>query len=190
MLLALESPMIYFDFDILPKEDRKLGQIQARQGFLVAENDKTGHNYSGITNSENAISDAGKVKIMEFYNEVKSRFQGYYPMLKSFPHYVYEIIEDIINYTPLDEVLSIPMLNYKDFNKRLEKKRSLIQRVFGFKTNGGEVDIQYDNSWMKGKNELYTEKEVEEMDSDNRVATSMQKLSAESISNGEHMYRN
>lgn len=35
---------------------------------------------------------------------------------------------------------------------------------------------------MKGKNELYTEKEVEEMDSNNRVATNMQELSTESIS--------
>ncbi|MGL9726206.1 MAG: hypothetical protein ACR5KV_06395, partial [Wolbachia sp.] len=40
MLLALKSPMIYFDFDILPKEEKKLGEIHARQGFLVAEDDE------------------------------------------------------------------------------------------------------------------------------------------------------
>lgn len=184
MLLVLKSPMIYFDFDILPKEDRKLGQIQARQGFLVAENDKTGHKYSGITNVENAIiavSNAGRIKIMEIYNEVKSRFQGYYPMLKSCPHYVYKIIEDIINYTPLDEVLSIPILDYKDFNKCLEEERSLIRRTFGFKPNRGEVDIQYDNNWMQNKDELYTKEEIEKMDS-GTVATSMQELSANQCS--------
>ncbi|WP_250296478.1 hypothetical protein [Wolbachia endosymbiont of Oedothorax gibbosus] len=78
MLLALKSPMIYFDFDILPKEDKKLGEIQAKQGFLVAENDKTGHNYSDITNTENAIiaiSDAGRVKITEFYNRLLSKLR-------------------------------------------------------------------------------------------------------------------
>ncbi|MGL9726205.1 MAG: hypothetical protein ACR5KV_06390 [Wolbachia sp.] len=35
------------------------------------------------------------------------------------------------------------------FNRLLEEKRSLIQETFGFKTNGGEVDIQYDNNWTK-----------------------------------------
>ncbi|WP_410542267.1 hypothetical protein [Wolbachia endosymbiont of Tetranychus urticae] len=77
MLLVLKSPMIYFDFDILPKEDKKLGEIQTSQGFLVAENDKTGRDYDGTTNIENAIvavSDAGKVKVTEFYNEIKHRF--------------------------------------------------------------------------------------------------------------------
>lgn len=70
------------------------------------------------------------------------------------------------------------MSGYKGFNEHfnglLEEKRSLIQETFGFKTNGGEVDIQYDNSWMKNKDELYTKEEIARIDSDTRVVTSMQ----------------
>ncbi|WP_250296479.1 hypothetical protein [Wolbachia endosymbiont of Oedothorax gibbosus] len=121
---------------------------------------------------------------------MKHRFQESYPLLKSSPHYVYTIMENIVYYTPLSEALPIFMSGYKGFNEHfnglLEEKRSLIQETFGFKTNGGEVDIQYDNSWMKNKDELYTKEEIARIDSDTRVATSMQ---IKSVSSCEHMYR-
>lgn len=193
MLLALKSPMIYFDFDILPKEDKKLSEIQASQGFLVAENDRKGYDYDGIPNIENAIiavSDAGKVKIVEFYNEMKRRFQNHYPILQSSPHNIYTIMENIIYHTPLDKALSTFMSGYKSFsehfNKLLEEKRLLIQETFGFKTNGGEVDIQYDNSWTKNEDELYTKEEIAKIDSVTRVVTSIQ---IKSVSSCEHVYR-
>ncbi|WP_264336458.1 MULTISPECIES: hypothetical protein [unclassified Wolbachia] len=191
MLLVLKSPMIYFDFDILPKEDKKLGEIQASQGFLVAENDKTGHDYDGITNIENAIvavSDAGKVKVTEFYNEIKHRFQKYYPTLRSSPHHIYTLMENIVYNSPINEVL--PTSDYTSLSEHLnrlqEEKRLLIKETFGFKTNGGEVDIQYDNSWTKNKDELYTKEEIARIDSDTRVVTSMQ---TKSVSSCEYMHR-
>ncbi|XCA35286.1 MAG: hypothetical protein ABOJ95_000148 [Wolbachia endosymbiont of Armadillidium vulgare] len=193
MLLALKSPMIYFDFDILPKENEKLGEIQAKQGFLVAENDETGHDYDGIPNIENAIiavSDTGRVKIMEVYNEMKYRFQKHYPMLRSSLHHIYTMMENMISRTPLDEKPSISLSdckNYDEYRDRFFKvKRSIIQRAFGFKINGGKVDIQYDNSWMKNKNELYTKEEIARIDGDASVATSIQ---VKSVSSCEHMYR-
>lgn len=181
--------MIYFDFDILPKEDKKLGEIQAKQGFLVAENDRKGYDYDGMASIENAIiaiSDAGKVKLMEFYNEIKYKFQNYYSMLRSSPHYIYTIMDSIVYDSPIDEVFSTFMSGNRSFNGLLEEKRLLIQKTFGFKTNGGEVDIQYDNSWTKNKDELYTEEEITRIDSDTRIVTSMQ---IKSVSSCEYMYR-
>ncbi|OCA06695.1 hypothetical protein [Wolbachia endosymbiont of Trichogramma pretiosum] len=99
MLLALKFPMIYFDFDILPTEDRKIGEIHAKQGFLLAENEVTGHSYSGMIDIENAIiavSDAGRIKIKKIYNEVKRIFKTYYPMFRSASSYVYTITDVII----------------------------------------------------------------------------------------------
>ncbi|MFP3028089.1 MAG: hypothetical protein ACEY3L_18270 [Wolbachia sp.] len=178
MLLALKSPMIYFDFDILPTEDKKIGEIHAKQGFPLAENEGTGHSYSGMIDIENAIiavSDAGRIKITEIYNEVKRRFKTYYPMLRSAPSYVYTITDVIICHS---------LSNEYSFDKK-----SVIEEIFGFKTNGGEVDIQYDNSWTKNKDELYTKEEIAKIDSDTRVATDMKGLITEPIYNGEHMYR-
>ncbi|AZU37981.1 hypothetical protein BBB02_02725 [Wolbachia endosymbiont of Bemisia tabaci] len=191
MLLVLKSPMIYFDFDILPKEDKKVGEIEAKQGFLVAENDRKGYDYDGMASIENAIiavSDAGRVKVTEFYNEIKHRFQKYYPLFKLSEHEIYKIMEEIVYFTLSNDVLLIS--SYQDYNKRynrrLEEARLLMQETFGFKTNGGEVDIQYDNSWTKNKDELYTKEEIAKIDSDTRVVTSMQ---IKSVSSCENMYR-
>ena len=84
---------------ILPKEDKKVGEIQAVHGFLVAENDRKGYDYDGIASIENAIivlSDAGRVKIMEICNEVKNKFQKDYPLLKLSEHEIYKIMEEIV----------------------------------------------------------------------------------------------
>ncbi|WP_353280396.1 hypothetical protein [Wolbachia endosymbiont (group B) of Silvanus unidentatus] len=192
MLLVLKSPMIYFDFDILPKEDKKVGEIQAVHGFLVAENDRKGYDYDGIASIENAIialSDAGRVKIMEIYNEVKNKFQKDYPLFKLSEHEIYKIMEEIVYFTLSNDVLLL-ISSYQDsnkrYNRRLEEARLLMQETFGFKTNGGEVDIQYDNSWTKNKDELYTKEEIAKIDSDTRVVTSMQ---TKSVSSCEYMHR-
>lgn len=68
----------------------------------------------------------------------------------------------------------------------MEEARLLMQETFGFKTNGGEVDIQYDNSWTKNKDELYTKEEIAKIDSVTRVVTSIQ---IKSVSSCEHVYR-
>ncbi|WP_254229895.1 hypothetical protein [Wolbachia pipientis] len=173
------------------KEDKKVGEIQAVHGFLVAENDRKGYDYDGIASIENAIialSDAGRVKIMEIYNEVKNKFQKDYPLFKLSEHEIYKIMEEIVYFTLSNDVLLIS--SYQDsnkrYNRRLEEARLLMQETFGFKTNGGEVDIQYDNSWTKNKDELYTKEEIAKIDSDTRVVTSMQ---TKSVSSCEYMHR-
>nr|CAH7762816.1 unnamed protein product [Callosobruchus chinensis] len=68
----------------------------------------------------------------------------------------------------------------------IKKRKIAYKETFGFKTNGGEVDIQYDNSWTKNKDELYTKEEIARIDSDTRVVTSMQ---TKSVSSCEYMHR-
>ncbi|WGJ61997.1 hypothetical protein [Wolbachia endosymbiont of Frankliniella intonsa] len=124
MLLILKSPMIYFDFDISPKEDKKVVEIHARQGFLVAENDRKGYDYDGIASIENAIialSDAGRVKIMEIYNEVKNEFQKDYPLFKLSEHEIYKIMEEIVYFTLSNDVLLISIVFPKANDKGITK---------------------------------------------------------------------
>ena len=97
-------------------------------------------------------------------------------------------MENIVYNSPINEVL--PTSDYTSLSEHLnrlqEEKRLLIKETFGFKTNWGEVDIQYDNSWTKNKDELYTKEEIARIDSDTRVVTSMQ---TKSVSSCEYMHR-
>ncbi len=173
-LLSSNDALIYLDLDVFPKNGSKLGEVSAKQGFLLAENDKKSYNYSGIVTFENAImavSQAGKNKLLEIHTLSKERFEGYYPLLKQAPHYIYTIICDVITYTPLQSKEGGRSQFFRlSFEDSMKLKEQLRIKTFGFQANGGNVDIQYEHSWQEVKPEFTNDREVE------KASTSICKL--------------
>ncbi|SPM45746.1 Uncharacterised protein [Orientia tsutsugamushi] len=157
-LVALESPLIYFDFDILHKENKKIGEVKAEQGILFAENDGKSYDYKGITDFENAIiavSEQGRIKLLEIYDEVKNRFiQKHSSIFMKAPHYIYKIISDIICSTALNDNYITELKKVFKDNDAYDRLNLIFrQKTFGFQTNGGNVIITYDHSWMPENSE-------------------------------------
>ena len=153
-LLSSNDALIYLDLDVFPKNGSKLGKVSAEQGFLLAENDKKSYDYSGITTFENAImavSPAGKNKLLEIHTLSKQRFQDYYPLLKRDSHYIYTIICDVLTTTSLKSKKNKLLQFFKlPINDQFESEEQRIE-TFGFQTNGGKVEIQYEHSWQEVK---------------------------------------
>ncbi|WP_010597572.1 hypothetical protein [Rickettsiella massiliensis] len=172
-LLSLNEALIYLDLDVFPKNGRKLGKVSAEQGFLLGENDKKSYDYSGIVPFENAImavSQAGINKLLEIHTLSKDRFEGSYPLLKKAPHYIYTIICDVITNTPLQSKEGGRSQFFRlSFEDRMKLNEQLQIKTFGFQTNGGNVDIQYEHSWHEIKPEV-TNDQVE------KTSTSVYKL--------------
>lgn len=150
-LTMLELPLIYFDFDILPKENQKIGEVKAEQGILLIETDSKSDNCKNIRELENAIiavSNPGRIKLIEICHEVKTQFMNKHnsTFMKS-PHHVYHIISDIICNTELNDCYERELR--KNLNKEERSKLNTLfhQKTFGFQSNGGNVVVTYDHSW-------------------------------------------
>ena len=93
---------------------------------------------------------------------LKQRFEGYYSLLKQAPHYIYTIICDVISHTPLQskesgrfQLFKLPLGEYM----KLKEQHRI--ETFGFQTNGGKVDIQYEHSWQEVKQAVRNDEKLE-----------------------------
>ncbi|WP_333023524.1 hypothetical protein [Wolbachia endosymbiont of Pentidionis agamae] len=162
MLLAVELPIIYFDFDIFPKENERLNKVKAEQGFLFDMS-------SGMENSVIAMSDAGKIKLDQFYMRMKHEWQYSYPDLKRSSHKIYESMLET-TYGIMIDIETKPR-SAEDLLNTLSKAWSLgksdrdrIREIVGFQHKGRNIYVQSYKSWNMYKRDLYSTEELKEIE--------------------------
>ncbi|SPR07671.1 hypothetical protein [Orientia tsutsugamushi] len=150
-LIMLELPLIYFDFDILPKENQKIGEVKAEQGILLIETDSKSDNCKNIRDLENsiiAVSDPGRIKLIEICHEVKGQFmKKHNSTFMAQPDYIYHIMSNIIRETELNDYYERELRKILNKEERSKLNTLFHKKTFGFQSNGGNVVVKYDHSW-------------------------------------------
>lgn len=153
-LYAIDSPIIYLDFDIFPKKDCKIGEIIAEKGCLFNEVVDTTSTNNHLENSIIAVGHSGKNIITKMCNNIKLAWTENYLSLRSLQNNIYHltitdvdvIISDLYDRRPINNYTSTQ--EYDNKIQEWEKgKRPLIHKIFGFQTNGGNVITKYEHSW-------------------------------------------
>ncbi|CAM81109.1 hypothetical protein [Orientia tsutsugamushi] len=153
-LYAIDSPIIYLDFDIFPKKDYKIGKIIAEKGCLFNEVVDTTSTDNHLENSIIAVGNSGKNIIAKICNDVKLLWTECYLDLRHLRSNIYHITTNAVDVIIRDLYDHCPINNYtstQEYNNKLHEwekgKRPLIHKIFGFQTNGGNVITKYEHSW-------------------------------------------